>query len=102
MGFGAPAVPVTCVNGVGVPTAERYVYWDGDFSANPEVAYGDGDGAINVASISALDAVVGVDPEQGYYKSVLIHNASHLGIISDDFAVERVVDEILEANRAIY
>ncbi|KAL6627666.1 hypothetical protein ACP70R_031392 [Stipagrostis hirtigluma subsp. patula] len=100
LGFRAPAVPMTCINGAGVPTVERLVYWDGDFGAEPEVVYGDGDGAVNMASILALDTVIGDDPDQGYYKSVLIPNATHGGIMSDDFALEIVVSEILEANRA--
>ncbi|CAN6287707.1 unnamed protein product [Urochloa humidicola] len=105
LGFGAPAVPMTCVNGVGVPTAETLVYWDGHFGAAAEpdeVVYGDGDGATNIASLLALDTLVGADPEQGYFKSVLIRNTSHGGAISDGFALGRLVDEVLEANyRAI-
>ncbi|CAL4934416.1 unnamed protein product [Urochloa decumbens] len=101
LGFGAPAVPMTCVNGVGVPTAEALVYWDGDFgaAAGPdEVVYGDGDGATNIASLLALDTLIGADPEQGYFKSVLIPNTSHGGAISDGFALDRLVSEVLEAN----
>ncbi|CAL4917590.1 unnamed protein product [Urochloa decumbens] len=104
LGFGAPAVPMTCVNGVGVPTAETLVYWDGDFGAAAEpdeVVYGDGDGATNVASLLAMDTLIGADPEQGYFKSVLIRNTSHGGAISDGFALDRLVSEVLEANRDI-
>uniref|UniRef100_A0A0A9ARX7 Uncharacterized protein n=1 Tax=Arundo donax TaxID=35708 RepID=A0A0A9ARX7_ARUDO len=94
---------MTCINGVGVPTVEKLVYWDGDFGAAPdELVYGDGDGAINLASILALDTVIGDDLDQDYYKAVLIPNTTHAGILSDAFALERVVSEILEANRAIY
>ncbi|KAL6844167.1 hypothetical protein ACP4OV_025840 [Aristida adscensionis] len=100
LGFRAPAVPTTCINGAGVRTTERLTYWDGDFGRDPEVAYGDGDGLINAASISALDAVIGGDPEQGYYKSVKIAGASHAGVISDGAALERVVSEILDAATA--
>ncbi|WVZ57791.1 hypothetical protein U9M48_008133 [Paspalum notatum var. saurae] len=99
--FGAPAVPTTCINGVGVPTAEKLMYWDGDFGAKPEAVYGDGDGAINIASMLALDTLIGADPAQDYFKSLLIHNTSHVGVISDDYAVKRLVNEVLEANRAI-
>nr|TKV92862.1 hypothetical protein SEVIR_9G188600v2 [Setaria viridis] len=100
--FSAPAVPMTCINGIGVPTAEKLVYWDGDFGAKPdEVLYGDGDGASNIASLLALDTLIGADPEQVYFRSVLIHNTSHGGAISDDFALDRLVNEVLEASRAI-
>ena len=98
LSFGAPGVPVTCINGIGVPTVERLVYWDGDFGAKPQVVYGDGDGAINIASMLALDTLIGAQPEQDYFKSILIHNTSHGGTISDDFALRRVVNEVLDAN----
>jgi hypothetical protein len=104
LSFGAPAVPMTCINGIGVPTPETLVYWDGNFGAKPDrVAYGDGDGdgATNIASWLALDTLIGDDPEQGYFKFVLIRNTSHGGTISDDFALDRLVNEVLEANRAI-
>ncbi|XP_066384892.1 lecithin-cholesterol acyltransferase-like 1 [Miscanthus floridulus] len=98
LSFGAPGVPVTCINGIGVPTMERLVYWDGDFGAKPQVVYGDGDGAINIASMLALATLIGAQPEQDYFKSILIHNTSHVGVISDDFALRRVVNEVLDAN----
>ncbi|TVU31301.1 hypothetical protein EJB05_22983, partial [Eragrostis curvula] len=96
----APGVPMTCINGVGVPTVEKLVYWDGDFGAAPRVVYGDGDGAINLASFLALDTVIGADQSQDYFKSILIHNATHAGILSDNFALHRVLNEILRAGRA--
>ncbi|TVU31298.1 hypothetical protein EJB05_22980, partial [Eragrostis curvula] len=99
MNLKAPAVPVTCINGVGVPTVEKLVYRDGDLGSAPQLVLGDGDGVINLVSILALDTVIGADPEQDYFKSVLIHNASHLGIIAEDFAVRRVVNEIIHENR---
>ncbi|KAL6644227.1 hypothetical protein ACP70R_015835 [Stipagrostis hirtigluma subsp. patula] len=101
LGFRAPVVPTTCVNGVGVRTMETLVYWDGDFGEDPEVAYGDGDGLINSASILALDTLIGGDPRQGYYRSVRIARTSHAGVISDGAALERVVSEILEAPAAV-
>jgi lysophospholipase-3 len=102
LNFSAPAVPMTCINGIGVPTPEKLVHWDGDFGAKPdEVVYGDGDGGINVASTLALDSLIGADPEQDYFKSRLIHNTSHVGIISDDSALEHLINEVLEANRVI-
>nr|ABG65930.1 lecithin:cholesterol acyltransferase family protein, putative [Oryza sativa Japonica Group] len=98
MNFRAPAVPTTCINGVGVPTTEKLVYWDGDFSQAPEIVYGDGDGVVNSASILALDTVIGEDPRQGYYKSVKIAGTSHDGVVSDGAALERLVSEIPREN----
>lgn len=97
----APLVPMTCVNGVGVPTPEKLVYWDGDLDKDPEVVHGDGDGVVNLASILALDAVIGEDPGQrGCYESIKMANTTHIGVVSDGFAVARLIHEILEASRA--
>lgn len=95
-------MPMTAVYSAGLPTLEQLVYWDGDFSKAPEVMYGDGDGAVNLVSVLALNMVVGHDPEQGFFKAVKIMNATHSGIITDEFALKRVISEILEANRATY
>ncbi|TVU06625.1 hypothetical protein EJB05_49849, partial [Eragrostis curvula] len=40
--------------------------------------------------------LIGEDTGQAYYKSVKLTNTSHAGVISDSFALERVVSEILE------
>ncbi|CAM0872442.1 unnamed protein product [Alopecurus aequalis] len=90
LNLGAPVFPATCVNGVGVPTPEMLVYRNGRGGA-PEVVYGDGDGVVNLASILALDEVIGGDPRQEFYKSVRIANMSHLGVVSDGIALQRLI-----------
>ncbi|TVU04116.1 hypothetical protein EJB05_50318, partial [Eragrostis curvula] len=97
----APLVPITCINSVGIPTVDKLVYWDGNFSVEPQVVYGDGDGTINLATVLALKRVIGDDPHQDYFKSVFIPNVTHDGMISDDFALKRVVGEIIEANQRL-
>ncbi|TVU31300.1 hypothetical protein EJB05_22982, partial [Eragrostis curvula] len=91
LNFRAPLVPMTCINGEGVQTIEQLVYRDGDFSAKPQVAFGDGDGTVNLRTVLALNTVIGDDPDQGYFKSILIPNVTHNGMISDDSALKRVV-----------
>jgi lysophospholipase-3 len=95
LNFRAPVVPTTCINGAGVPTMKELVYWDGNFSKVPEVVYGDGDGLLLLASTLALDTVIGDDPRQECYKSIMLAGTSHAGVISDGAALERVVGEIL-------
>ncbi|KAJ1295961.1 hypothetical protein BS78_01G262500 [Paspalum vaginatum] len=102
LNFKAPLVPMTSVTGVGVPTASKLVFWDGDFGAQPQVVYGDGDGTVNVENVLALGTVVGKDPEQPFFRSVIVPNTTHMGIISDDWALKHVVSEILEASRATH
>ncbi|CAD6212163.1 unnamed protein product [Miscanthus lutarioriparius] len=100
LNFRAPLVPMTSTNGVGVPTIHRLVYWDGNFSAKPQVVNGDGDGIVSLDTVLALQTFVGDDPDQRYFKSVLIPNVTHIGMISDHVALSRVVEAILEANQA--
>ncbi|KAL6853330.1 hypothetical protein ACP4OV_019359 [Aristida adscensionis] len=96
----APMVPVTCINGVGRRTPEQLVYLDGDFDKDPEVVYGDGDRSINLISMLAFDDEMRRQPEQRrQYKSIKLRGAEHGSIVTDDWALKRVIHEILEANR---
>ncbi|KAL6847291.1 hypothetical protein ACP4OV_023144 [Aristida adscensionis] len=95
-----PGVPMTSINGVGVRTVDKLIYLDGNFSANPRLVYGDGDGVVNLKTVLALDKLIGQDPNQCYFKSVLIPNMTHTGMVYDDLALKRVVSEILEASQA--
>lgn len=94
----APLVPMTAMNGIGVPTVDKLVFWDGNFSGKPQLVNGDGDGQINLETILALQRLVGADPDQPYFKSILIPNTTHKGMISDESALKRVVSEILGAS----
>jgi lysophospholipase-3 len=94
----APLVPMTSINGVGVPTIDRLVFRDGNFSAKPQLVNGDGDGQINLQTVLALERLIRDHPDQGYFRSILIPNATHKGMISDEFALKRVVSEILGGN----
>ncbi|WVZ72212.1 hypothetical protein U9M48_020711 [Paspalum notatum var. saurae] len=99
--FQAPMVPTTCINGVGNDTPERLVYWDADFDKEPEIVYGDGDDTINVISMLAFDKKMRQQPGQNQmYKSILLDGAAHGNIITADWSLKQVVQEILEANRS--
>ncbi|CAN6201719.1 unnamed protein product [Urochloa humidicola] len=98
LNFRAPVVPMTAINGVGVPTVDKVVYLDGNFTGRTEVVNGDGDGIVNLEIVRALERLVGDDPDQRYFKSILIPNTTHNGMISDDSALKTVVKEILEIN----
>ncbi|KAF8780648.1 hypothetical protein HU200_001250 [Digitaria exilis] len=94
----APLVPTTSINGIGVPTVDSLVFWDGNFTGKPELVNGDGDGQINLQTVLALERLIGDDPDQPYFKSILVPNTTHKGMISDEFALKRVIGEILGAN----
>jgi len=98
--FQAPMVPTTCLNGVGIETPEQLVYWDGDFDAEPEIVNGDGDNEINLISMLAFDEQMRRQPEQNkMFKTIKLRGAKHGRIVTEDWAVKRVMQEILEANR---
>lgn len=99
--FVAPMVPMTYINGVGNRTPLQLGYWDDDFDASPEtVVYGDGDGKINLVSVLAFEEEMGRQPGQReQFRSIKINKAQHSSIVTDDFALDNVIQEILEVNR---
>ncbi|KAK9163649.1 hypothetical protein Syun_004551 [Stephania yunnanensis] len=97
-GLAAPGVPVSCVFGSGVKTAERLVYGDGGFDGGPEeVVYGDGDGTVNMVSLVALEREWEGEGGQSL-KMIRVPGVSHTGILSDGGALEAIAREIAEIN----
>lgn len=76
------------------------MFWDGDYDVSPEFVYGDGDGFVNLISMSAFDKEMCRQPRQKrQFKSVKIYNVQHSELVTEEGAIKRVVEEILEANR---
>ncbi|KAK9097152.1 hypothetical protein Sjap_022649 [Stephania japonica] len=97
-GLAAPGVPVSCVFGSGVRTAERLVYGGGGFDGGPEeVVYGDGDGTVNMVSLVALEREWEWEGGQSL-KMIRVPGVSHTGILKDGGALEVIVREISEIN----
>nr|CAB3480795.1 unnamed protein product [Digitaria exilis] len=90
LGIRAPLVPTTTVVGVGLPSPVRLTYWDGDFGKVPQVENDDGDGFMNFEVVSAWRTVIENDPDQGYFKLILLPNVTHYGVVSDDLALKRL------------
>ncbi|KAF8692672.1 hypothetical protein HU200_039500 [Digitaria exilis] len=98
--FEAPMVPMTCINGVGNKTPLQLVFWDEDFDASPNAVYSDGDGKINLISVLAFDKEMARQLGQNkQFKSIKIDKAQHSTIVTDDFALNRVIQEIIEVNQ---
>ncbi|THU50917.1 hypothetical protein C4D60_Mb06t25430 [Musa balbisiana] len=94
----APGVPVTCIIGVGVDTPETFLYnGEGKFDEPPEVVSGDGDGLVNLASLLALESEWSDAPEQEL-KVIKIPNATHAGILTQEFAVTEIIRRVLDVN----
>ncbi|KAK4428700.1 Lecithin-cholesterol acyltransferase-like 1 [Sesamum alatum] len=96
----APQVPVTCVFGSGVRTPETLFYGDGGFEKRPEVVYGDGDGTVNMASLSALESAWRSRTNQSL-KVINIPGVSHTSILKDDTALDRIIGEVSSINDEI-
>nr|GME00274.1 lecithin-cholesterol acyltransferase-like 1 [Ipomoea batatas] len=88
-----PGVPVTCIFGSGVETAETLVYGEGGFDEQPEIVYGDGDGTVNMVSLTALQWQWGNDTEQEV-EVIKIPGVSHMSMVKDNGAIDRIVEEI--------
>nr|CAB3482799.1 unnamed protein product [Digitaria exilis] len=96
----APLVPTTCVVGVGLPTPVQLTFWDGDFGKMPQVVNADGNGDVTLKTVLAWRTVIENDPDQGYFKLVLLPNVTHNGVISDDFALKQLVEILAAVNQA--
>lgn len=95
-----PMVPVTSMIGAGVSTPETFVYGGDGFTGRPKVAYGDGDGNINMASLVAVEKEwSGVEGQ--VLKVVRFPGAHHGDFLTVDFAVKKVVAEIHEVGRSV-
>ena len=99
--FPAPGVPVTCIIGTGVKTAETLFYDDRGFDRQPETVYGDGDGTVNMVSLLALESEW-ADRANQPLEMIAIEGASHTSIIKDEDALNRIVDEISSINSYVF
>ncbi|KAJ0877818.1 putative phosphatidylcholine--sterol O-acyltransferase [Helianthus annuus] len=96
----APGVPVTCIFGNGVPTPETLYYGEDGFDKQPEIAYGDGDGTVNIASLLALEDEWKDEKDQKL-KVIKLAGISHTDILKDDTALAQIIDEISTINSDI-
>lgn len=96
----APHVPVTCLVGSGVKTAETLVYGEKGFDKQPEMVYGDGDGTVNMESLVAPERVWGGHKNQTV-KVFKFPGVSHTGILQDKGAIERVLSLVSDINSGV-
>lgn len=89
----APGVPVTCIFGGSVKTPETLFYDENGFDKQPEIMYGDGDGTVNMMSLTALQTEW-ADQKNQSLRTIRIEGASHISILRDEKVVKRVVKEI--------
>ncbi|KAM3281784.1 lecithin-cholesterol acyltransferase-like 1 [Capsicum chacoense] len=86
--------PITCIVGCGCKTPETLFYGDAEFDKSPEIVYGDGDGTVNMVSLLALEANWDNKSTRQSLKVTKLRGVSHTGILKDEIAVEKIVEEI--------
>ncbi|XP_051139018.1 lecithin-cholesterol acyltransferase-like 1 [Andrographis paniculata] len=97
-------VPVTCIVGSGVDTAEKLVYGEAGFDGRPEVVFGDGDGTVNMKSLLWLEAEAADRGGGGNWtavKVVKLAGVSHTSVLKDREALDRIIEEIGAVNSEI-
>lgn len=92
-------VPVTCIIGSDVKTAETLFYGENGFDKQPEIEYGDGDGTVNMISLLALESEWADNRNQSL-KVIKIPGVSHTSILKDVVALDCIVQEICSINSA--
>nr|XP_026489289.1 group XV phospholipase A2-like [Vanessa tameamea] len=82
--FSAPGVELHCLYGYNVSTVERLVYKAGSWlDGSPTLARGDGDGTVNLRSLSACERWRAARPRAHPLKSLALSGAEHLRILHD-------------------
>ncbi|CAN6587235.1 unnamed protein product [Malus baccata var. baccata] len=93
----APGVPITCVVGSGVKTAETLFYGSNSFDEQPEIVYGDGDGTVNMVSLLAHESLWS-DTKNQTLKTIRVPGVSHTAMLKDEDALDEIVREISGIN----
>lgn len=86
----APGVEVHCLHGNKVTTVEALEYPLSNFpdGSRPKIAYGDGDGTVNLISLQACNEWRGKQRQQINYKS--FKSVDHMTILSDGRVMEYI------------
>eukprot|EP00252_Welwitschia_mirabilis_P001419 TRINITY_DN11285_c0_g1_i3.p1 TRINITY_DN11285_c0_g1~~TRINITY_DN11285_c0_g1_i3.p1 ORF type:complete len:302 (-),score=20.58 TRINITY_DN11285_c0_g1_i3:281-1186(-) len=96
----APQVPVTIIHGSGVKTPEMLKYDSCGFDKQPEIVDGDGDGSVNLLSLTAVISQWSADQNEGI-KVIEAPESAHEEILKDEKTVEMIVAEILRVGTSI-
>lgn len=90
----APQIPVTLIHGYGVPTSELLSYERKGFDSHPEITEGDGDGTVNLCSLTAVvKEWEGVEGQQ--LEVIPLANQGHMKILHDEASIQVIVDAIM-------
>lgn len=99
--FQAPGVNLTCVIGRGVRTPETLFYGENGFDEQPEMAYGDGDGTVNMVSLRALERLWAEEKNQTL-ETIELRGVTHKSILENREALDVIIKVISRINSIGY
>lgn len=93
----APLIPVTLIYGHEVPTSETLSYEKKGFDNHPEITEGDGDGTVNLCSLTAV--VKEWEAVEGQELDVIpLAKKGHMKILHEEDSVQVIVDAIMNVS----
>jgi len=96
----APQVPITCIIGRGVDTPETLFYDDKGFDKQPSIAWGDGDGTVNLLSLVAVENEWIHERNQSL-AMVKLDGVTHTGVLSDLASLDQILRVISDVNSPV-
>lgn len=96
--FTPPGVEVHCLYGKDVPTVERLNYTKTAYvdGATPQLQMGQGDGTVNLRSLSACGTWTGMREMRGKNVTTLaLSQVDHMQVLSDRRVVQYVLNTLL-------
>ncbi|KAJ7562146.1 hypothetical protein O6H91_03G056400 [Diphasiastrum complanatum] len=91
----APLVPVTLIFGQGVQTPQSLIYKHCGFNYRPDIVYGDGDGKVNLESLTAVISDW-ADVKGQALKVIRLLDQTHSTVVTSPDGVSVIVDEIMK------
>lgn len=84
-----------CLHGVGLDTPDAFSFastkW---YSSQPDVVSGDGDGTVNLRSLTGCQRWIGAQPQNVYYRTFA--KAEHLAMLGND-EIKRYIASLLSS-----
>lgn len=93
-------MPITCVIGSGVKTPETLFYDAKGFDKQPFIAWGDGDGTVNMLSLVAIESQW-KDEKNQTISIVKLDGISHTGVLSETESLDQIIRVISNVNSPV-
>jgi len=88
----APGVEMHCIYGTGVDTAERLIYSKATPTGKANILMGDGDGTVNVRSLSACSQWIGQQKKPVYVRP--FPGRDHMAVLNDPAILDYIASVV--------